>query len=209
VWSLRGKLKKKIVKGGVAMSRKILFVLTIFILGMASLMAQQAEDSCVISMTPPTNYGVTIDTPTGGLNLGNVNLDTVYFSSSTVGISTVTNSGSVVSDWKIRGEALDTWTLIWSNGIDGVQKDSATIAGILTSTTTNAGTYGNNDLLMTSSGNMVGDSYSSDGSGVDGDDVPASGQRRIHFRIHTPNQTTVTTQQRFKIIIEAYDPTTF
>ncbi|RLD16206.1 MAG: hypothetical protein DRI22_01485 [Caldiserica bacterium] len=191
------------------MSRRILLVLTIFVLGIASLMAQEASDSCLILMSPPTEYGVKIDTPTGGLNLGNVQLDTVYFSSSTVGISTVTNSGSVVSDWKIRGVALDTWQLYWGGGLDGVQKDSATIAAILTSTTTNGGTFGSNDMVMTSAGSMTGNSYSSDGSGVDGNDVPAGGQRRIHFRIHTPNQTTVTTQQRFRIIIEAYSADTF
>ena len=175
----------------------------------------QDSDTCLITVQPPTNYSIRIDTPSvNGIDFGTINLQQVKYNTA---ITTVTNDGSVVSDWKIKVTKLNTWMVDDSNtgmGADGdstnVGVDTVTISAVLAETSVGVptdDTYFDTvgdcyDLLKTSLVNMTSDYHSY--STADGDDVPATQQYRLHTRIKGPQSTTDTGVQQFTLTIEAW-----
>ena len=223
-----GKLKRGVVeeeeKGGLTMSKRILTGLVGMVVGMvvfAGLAHAGSTSTCVIYVTPPTNYSVQISTPDGGIDFGDVKLDTIYISSSVaggIGISTVTNNGNVTSDWKIRAESLDDWTLTSRSGNtkDTVAEDQMNLTVILSSTTyegdVGEGDFDNYDIAENTSYDMFAGSYTITGSPAadgDGNGIQKDEQRRIWFRIKTPDNTTVKAEQKFRVYVEAWDAGTF
>jgi hypothetical protein len=198
----------------------VMAVFGIILLGSA-INAHAASDTCLISMSPPTSFAVRIDTPSAGngFSFGNVKLNTVYISSApTVGISTVTNSGEVVADWKIRADDAAGWYLDDTNANkDTVGTDTATLCAIITTVATapsdidDGDFHISDDLLKNSPGGTDGEMNSdqyNDG-GTDGDDVGAGEQRRLWIRLKTPDNTTTIDAQQFRMYIETYAPSEF
>ena len=191
---------------------RILLVLCIALVSAVAMNVEAATDSCLISVTPPTNYGITITTPsaTNGIDFGSIALQDVEYNTL---VTTVTNSGSVVSDWKIKLESLDTWMVDDSNvamGADGdntnVGVDTVTICAVLAETSVavpSDDTYFDAaDLLKTTLQNMASSSYAYDTA--DGNNVGAGTAYRLHTRIKGPSNTTVTSEQQFRITVETY-----
>lgn len=203
------------------MSKKLLFGLGILAVGMllitgVSHAAVQDSDTCLISVTPPSNYEVTIATASAadGIDLGTVGtLGEVRYNTT---ITTVTNSGSVVSDWKIKVDNAATWMVDDSNSnIDTVGVDTVTICAVFGNTTSAVptdDTYfggGSVDLLKTTVQNMTTAAYNNGDAGVDGDNVGAGDAFRLHIRMRTPSGTTVTAKQQFRVTIEAHPSSEF
>jgi len=158
-----------------------------------------SSDSLEISMTPVVTYSVVISTPANGLAFGNVNLNATYVSATT---ATITNNGNVSADWKIKATALNTWQLGATPGLDTVR-----ILAVLKSAVASSGEFDTtNDLLTTTEKNMDNVQFTVDQTG---NNVPASGVRLLTTRIDTPTDTSVDTEQKFRIDITAYPASTF
>jgi hypothetical protein len=131
----------------------------------------------------------------------------------------VTNSGSVVADWRRRADDAAGWYLDDNNSDkDVVGTDTATLCAIITATSDDPsdideGDFGDEDLLNNTRTltdcDMDGNQYSSDGSGVDGDSVGSGEQRRLWIRLKTPSNTTTIDAQQFRLYIEALASNTF
>ncbi len=197
-------------------SKIILIILSMLIISGISYAQSQAEDSCLLTVQPPTNFSIRIDTPSAtlGIDFGNITLNEVKYNTL---ITTVTNDGSVVSDWRIKITQLNTWMVNDSNtDRNSVGVDTVTLCAVLTSSTTvvpTDDTYFDTvgdcyDLLKTSLQNMTTDyyCYGTDGNGntVDGDDVPANASYRLHTRMKGPSSTTDIGQQQFRLTIEVW-----
>jgi hypothetical protein len=158
-----------------------------------------STDSLEISMTPVVTYSVAVSTPANGLVFGNVNLNTTYVSPTT---ATIINNGNVSADWKIKAAALNTWQLGAAPGLDTVR-----ILAVLKSAIAASGEFDtSNDLLTVSEKNMDNTQFTVDQTG---NNVPASGVRLLTTRIDTPTDTSVDTEQKFRIDITAYPSSTF
>jgi len=156
-------------------------------------------DSCEVSCTPVISYSVAISTPADGFALGNVNLNTTYVHSAT---ATIKNNGDASADWKIKGAALDTWTLGSESGADTVL-----LLGVLKAGLAASGEFDvTNDTITVTEANMDATHYSVD---QNGDDVAKDATRNLSIRMDTPTDTSVTTEQRFRIEIKAYVSSTF
>lgn len=209
-------------KGGLTMSKKLLFSLGILAVGMLLITgvgnaAVEDSDSCLISVTPPSDYGITITTASAdGIDLGTVGtLGEILYNTT---ITTVTNSGEVVSDWKIRVDDAVTWVVDDSNtDANAVGVNTVTICAVFGSTTSAVpedDTYfdadsDSVDLLRTTVQNMTTTAYNNGDAEVDGDNVGAGDAFRLHIRMMTPSDTTVTTKQQFRVTIEAHESTSF
>ncbi|MFH1415066.1 MAG: hypothetical protein ABIH89_03140 [Elusimicrobiota bacterium] len=188
----------------------ILVVGIILLLPAAGMAAIEDAEVCTISITMGTlAYGVTMTTPT--ISFANVVLDStnVY----TAGVSTVTNSGDIISDWKIKGEKVSasTWTLVHAGGKDVVGENQATLCAILTPVATydvKNSSFTDADVIQ-AAGAVANMTTTGFAEGADGDNVPAAGVRRLWFRLHTPSSTTSDDEQKFKITIEAHPSSAF
>ena len=207
-------------KGGLTMSKKICWGLLALFVGMlvfsgTANAAAEAQDTCLISVTPPSDYAIEITTASAsdGIDLGTVGtLGEVRYNTT---VATVTNSGSVVSDWKISVDNAADWMVNDSNNDpDTVGVDTVTICAVLAETTVAVPTddtyfdaVGATDLLRTTAQNMSAGNYAYDTA--DGDNVGAASEYRLHIRMKTPSNTTVTAKQQFKVHIEAWASSTF
>ena len=205
--------------GGLDMSNnkkffKGLMALFTAILAFSGVSMAASTATCVIYVTPPSEFSVSIDTPTGGINFGSVELDTVYISSAAgIGISTVTNNGQIVSDWKIRASVSDTWSLIPNSGNtkETVGMDQMNLCMVFKSTATSIigeSDFADGDMVDITTQNLDDPAFVAE-AGYDGDNVGKDEKRHMFFRIRTPDNTTVTAQQRFRVIIDAYFPDEF
>ncbi len=200
------------VKGDGIM-KKLIGIIGLMVIGGILLVSgiAGADDACIISVSPPSSYGVTISTPAGGIDFGNVSLDTVYVYD---GTATVTNTGEVVADWQIRGVDASTWSLTaYSAGDkDSIGENQMNMCVVFASMTyVGAPTDAEFDAtdIVDATSRKVDNSEHSISAAGDGDDIGASASRMMFFRIHTPNGTTTTEEQDFKVYIEAMESNTF
>jgi hypothetical protein len=198
---------------------------------------QWDDDAFVVTISPTISYSVFIASPdAAGMVFTGMDLDEIAMSTGSSATSnqwpstaTVYNDGNSTSDWTIKAVEQNDWKLTGRNDghtFDSVWKDTACISIIMTTTTANAYTIADADFtgVVGSSGcvvdtnetNMDGWSFCSD-QGADiltGDDVPkqettSDNARILWVRVHTPDDSTYSTAQNFKIIIYAYDASTF
>ncbi len=156
-------------------------------------------DSFEISCTPSLTYAVTISTPAGGLTFTGVAPNTTYVNSST---ATVTNSGNVSADWKIKGTELNNWTLGAASGSNIVR-----LLGALKSVIAVSGDFSTtDDLITTAEREMNNIQHTVDQTG---NDVTISDQRLLSIRLDSPTDSTYETVQKFRVEIKAYPSSTF
>ncbi|GEM_PF-2853300 len=186
--------------------RKLVILAMLFAAaGRTSVMAEDPEDddSITISMTPSVDYAVSIDQE--NYSFGEIELNSVYLSTDTE--ITVYNSPSgVVSDWKIRGSDTGDWSLGESSDEDQIQ-----LRALLSETTVegsemdDAGLWEGEGLgaaaeSITDTAHDLDYGY----DGADGSSVAAGEEKRIWFRLDTPEGTTVSAEQNFTVTIEAW-----
>lgn len=199
----------------------LVFVFSVMVMGVVSVRAEmQGSGEITISMNPPSEYGITISQE--AYDFGDVTLDSSYLSTDEV--ITVTNSGLLVADWKIRGDhSQSDWKL--AGQMDPAvtpNVDEIHLMAVLSDTLTDGSaidgyTWVENDSIIHDVASQmvrVGEDLSAgrhtyDGSAT-GDDVGSGESRRIWFKLRTPGDTTVhATAQEIGVTIEAWDAATF
>lgn len=174
------------------------YLLLLVILIFSSLIFASNPASFEISCTPIVTYSVTISTPPGGLTF-NVEPGNSYVNISTV---TIKNTGNVSADWTIRGIPLDTWQLGTTPGDNTIR-----LLGVLKSSLATFEEFEiDKDTITENERNMKSPNYSVD---QDGDNVPVNGERLLSIRVDAPTDTSVDTQQRFRIEIRVYPRSKF
>jgi len=188
-------------------------------------------DACVIYVTPNVNYQVQIETGTGSsgvLDFGSMILNEVKWSTGsglTAGdpsSAVVKNIGNAKSDWMVRGYKIGN--VVWSltnrgNTKDTVASDVANLTAILTTTDTDApainnASFADADIIdnTVSWVNMDATNYAGNDTG---NDVPQPiganyvGIRSMWFRLKMPSDTSVSSQQQFRVEIKAQTGGTF
>ena len=174
------------------------FISLLVILFGAAMIYAADTDSFEITCTPILTYSVTISTPATGLSF-NVEPGQSYVYSSTV---TVKNTGNVSADWTISGISLNTWTLGATPGPDTVR-----LLGVFKTSLANSGDFDVSlDTITATESNMKNPNYYVD---EDGNDVPKNGTRLLSIRLDAPTDTSVDTEQKFRIEIKAYPSSKF
>lgn len=171
----------------------------VMVLGLVGIGYGANPDSFQVSCTPSVTYAITISTEGAALSKTGAEINQQYVYSTT---ATVVNSSGAKADWKIKGAALSTWTLGASPAEDTVRllatlKSSIAILSDFNTT---------DDVITTGESNMDATHYADD---QNGNNVSASGQKLLSIRIDTPTDTTVDTEQSFRVEVKAYPAATF
>jgi hypothetical protein len=156
-------------------------------------------DSFEISCTPSVQYAVTISTPADGLTFSNVAVNTTYVN---VATATVTNSGTSVADWKIKGVALNNWQLDTAPGQDKIR-----LLGALKSVLADSADFNTADDVITTGESAMDTTHFS--VNQNGDNVAKDATRLLSLRLDSPSDTTYDTVQKFRVEIKAYPASTF
>ena len=159
-------------------------------------------DAFLVTCTPSLIYAVTITTPAAGLTFPAVSTGTIYVNAST---AVVTNSGNVSSDWTIKGTAVAG--NVWQLG-NTPASDTARLLVCLKNGIASSGDFTVNlDTISATEANMDNVNYAV--GGQNGNGVPAAATRMLSMRLDSPTDSTVNTNQQFRIEIKAYPASQF
>lgn len=183
---------------------KLILSVLILVFGIITSSVIYADNpaSFEITCTPIVTYSVTISTPSNGLDFGFVELNTTYIHQTS---ATVKNTGNVRADWTLRAIALDTWTLGTQN-LNDTGLNKAVLAAVFNSTPPALSSYENSDVLTSVEKDANEINFAGD---QNGNDVLKNGERLLWIYLRTPTDTTVDTQQRFRVEIRAHPSSRF
>ena len=176
-------------------------MLAMTLLGLGGTAKAASTDTIQLLVTPGVTYSVTITSADANVayDFGTVNLN---MSTRSERAAVVTNSGNISSRWQVSAQGMDTWTLANStsaqnaavlkalfNSRNGAQPTNANFDTVNGSTLAVATQYADNTNLSTTNAIMSS--------------IAVNAQRDLYFMLHTPNSSSVATQQKFAVYVTA------
>ena len=189
------------------MNRKkvVAAVLALGILGLGFGKAQAAStDSIQLIVTPSVVYSVLITSADANIayNFGSVDLNATTLSERP---ASVQNNGNIISEWQVSAVGENTWSLGTATGSQNVAVLKAlfnftggaapSVANFNTangSTITPTVVAAENNTLATNTAIVS--------------NIPVSASRALYFMLHTPNTSSVASQQAFRVYVTAVAP---
>jgi len=188
-------------------------------------------ESVELSVIPRVTYSVVIDTSGAAIDFGYMAPNEVKWTTGTgapgnPSTATIRNDGTTTADWQIRMVPMTGTVWISTNHAPGNTKDTngfnkICLTGILTPLTTSAAQINNNsfdsgysDIIdgefrnMGQNGDFAGGDGSTSGKN-NGNNVAAGDGRILWLRMKSASDTSVTSQQKFRIEIRAMPSDTF
>jgi hypothetical protein len=204
--------------------KRCLFTLIVIgvVCAIAGIVHADTTDSFEVFVTPNFYYEVEIDTGNAAVDFGNMAPSAVRYSTGPTagaglsGTITVKNIGNASADWEIMATEYESdvhWSLTANGGaLDDVDMDECNLAGILTLDTTDVEEIEETDFedediidttwrAMTTSNYCGADADYAEDADNAGDNVVASSMRILWLRMKAASDSTVTSQQKFKVEI--------